>query len=467
MHLFDNIPDTLFNVLSSPNKHIYVDCLFIIYDATNSIENAFQGERSFVIDKLIDYFDELKEDFNADDDMAATPRQKSVAVINILKQNGWLGEEELGDYKTSLNLFDYSIKIIDLLKRIQVGEESEYTGEIYTVYSLLSSFDILDGLTIIDQAYKKIEEVLRKLKTLKANIYRYYFDLVKKQKKDDLQNVLERLLVDYKTNFFDSAYYHLKTTDSLPRYKRSILENISNIYQNDSFMDTMANQALEKRKALEFNDAYNYVEERIRYIKNSMDSIEYLIDGIDAKNELYINAAASKIMFLTNTSEDLDGLMNRLFKVILSDKKIDYSQIFNLFRARNLDENSLQSVRRPRVDAVAEAIDYDQDISDEVKERKMKSLLKANIFSKKEINNFVAYILGENNKILASQIELESNDDFVKLILIFLFSKSIGMIYDVKLLNYDTRIGNIKFTDFEIYVKGKRLWWTKTKHLKN
>jgi len=222
-------------------------------------------------------------------------------------------------------------------------------------------------------------------------------------------------------------------------------------------MDTMANQALEKRKALEFNDAYNYVEERIRYIKNSMDSIEYLIDGIDAKNELYINAAASKIMFLTNTSEDLDGLMNRLFKVILSDKKIDYSQIFNLFRARNLDENSLQSVRRPRVDAVAEAIDYDQDISDEVKERKMKSLLKANIFSKKEINNFVAYILGENNKILASQIELESNDDFVKLILIFLFSKSIGMIYDVKLLNYDTRIGNIKFTDFEIYVKGKRL----------
>src|SRR5690554_7606238 len=117
-----------------------------------------------------------------------------------------------------------------------------------------------------------------------------------------------------------------------------------------------------------------------------MDSIEYLIDGIDAKNELYINAAASKIMFLTNTSEDLDGLMNRLFKVILSDKKIDYSQIFNLFRARNLDENSLQTVRRPRVDAVAEPIDYDQDISEEVKERKMASLLKANIFSKKEIN---------------------------------------------------------------------------------
>ena len=33
----------------------------------------------------------------------------------------------------------------------------------------------------------------------------------------------------------------------------------------------MAEQALTKRKALQYNDAYNYVEERIRYIKDSID----------------------------------------------------------------------------------------------------------------------------------------------------------------------------------------------------
>lgn len=467
MHLFDQIPDNLFNVLSSPNKNIYVDCLFIIYDATNSIEDSFQGERSFVIGKLVDYFDDLKETFEIDNEENSTSRQKAVSVINVLKQSGWLGEEELGDYKTSLNLFDYSIKIIDLLKRIQIGEQTEYTGEIYTVYSLLSSFEIQDGLTIIEQSYKKIEDVLRKLKTLKANIYRYYYDLVKRESKDNLQHVLERLLVDYKTNFFDSAYYQLKTTDSLPRYKRSILESISKIYMHDTYLDTLANQALVARRKLEFNEAFSYVEDKVRFIKDSIDSIEFLIEAIDAKNELYINAAASKIMFLTNTSEDLEGLLNRLFKIILKEKTFNYSEIFNLTRMRNLDDNSLQTIRRPRIDPVVEEVNYQQEISDEVKERKMASLLKANIFSKQEINKYVSYILGDLQSIKASDIELETNEDFVKLILIFLFSKSVGMIYDVKLLNYDARIQDIKFTEFEIFKKGYKKWWIKTKHLKN
>ncbi len=453
-HLFEQIPDTLFNVLSSPNKKIYVDCLFIIYDATNSLEDAFQGERSYVIGKLVDYFDELKDVFEVDDQETSTSRQKSVAVINVLKSNGWLGEEELGDYKTSLNLFDYSIKILDLLKRIEIGEQMEYTGEIYTVYSLLSSFDIKDGLTIIEQAYKKIEDVLRKLKTLKANIYRYYYDLVKRQSKDNLHAVLEKLLIDYKTNFFDSAYYQLKTTDSLPRYKRAILESIGRIYQNDQYLDQMANQAIVQRRKIEFNDAFNYVEERIRYIKDSVESIEFLITAIDDKNELYINAAASKIMFLTNTSENLEGLLNKLFKVILKEKQLDYDSIFNLVRVRNLDDNSLQTVRRQRIDPVAEEINYEQEIPEDVKERKMASLIRANIFSKSEINSHVTYLLSDSDSIKASEVPLESNEDYVKLILIFLFSKSVGMKYDVRLLNYDARIGGIRFNEFEIYKKG-------------
>src|SRR5690606_30531064 len=129
------------------------------------------------------------------------------------------------------------------------------------------------------------------------------------------------------------------------------------------------------------------------------------------------------------------------FKVILREKHFDYHEIFNLTKARNLDDNSLQTIRRQRIDPVAEAINYEQEISEEVKEKKMASLLRANVFSKVEINNHVTYLLDSNDRIKASQIPLESNEDFVKLILIFLFSKSVGMKYDIKVLNYEAKIG--------------------------
>lgn len=456
MHLFDRIPDTFFTVLSSPNKKIYIDCIFIIYDATNSIEDSFQGERSFVVSKLIDYFEELEGEFEEGEQLLSTPRQKSNAVINVLKEHGWLGEEEIGDYKTSLNFFDYSIQIIDLLKRIARNEQIEYTGEIFTIYSLLQSFELADGLTILEQAYNKADDVLRKLKTLRANIYRFYYDLVQKRDdNDNLQLILDKLLVDYKENFFDNAYYKLKTTDSLPRYKRIILERINDIYQNEKYLDELTNQVLLQNKIPEYNDAFNYVEEKIRFIKDAMDAIEYLIQSIDEKNELYINAAASKIMFLTNSSEDFEGLINRLFKIILKEKEFDYTNIFNLSDIRNVDSGSLFTIRRRRVEPEPEIIDYDYDIPDDIKERKIAQLTKANIYSKIEINKHVKYLLNGESRIKASEVLLETNEDFVKLILVFLYSKSVDVIYDVRLLNYQARIGNIRFNEFEIFRRGK------------
>ena len=94
--------------------------------------------------------------------------KKAVHVISVLKKNGWLGEEELGDYRTSLNLFDYSIQFIDMLENIALHRQSEYTGEIYTVYSLLSSFNMDEGIGVLEQAYQKTHDILRKLKIIKS-----------------------------------------------------------------------------------------------------------------------------------------------------------------------------------------------------------------------------------------------------------------------------------------------------------
>ncbi len=453
-HLFERINSNFFSVLSSPNKKTYIDCIFIIYRAIDSIEDAYQGDREFIVSRLTDYFDEqpTEEFVDVDDDEPArTSRQKAVHVINVLKKNGWIGEEELGNYKTSLNLFDYSIQIIDILERIQDNRQSEYTGEIFTVYSLLNSFNLDEGIGVLEQAYQKTNDIIRKLKSLKANIYRYYYDITKKQSKQDLQILLEKLLIEYKQNFFDSAYYNLKTTDSLPRYKRSILESVSNIRNSEEVMDGLTQMVQKIKRIEDYNEAYLYIEDRMRFITDSFTALEHLILAIDRKNEQYISAAASKILFFTNQSDDIEGIFNRLFRIVLGQRDFDYSQLFFLTQARNIDTASLYNQRRMRIEPVIEEITFDENqISDEYRQEKIRALLKNNIYGKKEIDEHVKHLLDGNASLEASQINLETQEDFVRLILIFLYSKSVGMHYDVEPLGRECKNNFVTFQNFKI-----------------
>ncbi len=453
-HLFDRIPDTFFSVLASPNRRLYIDCIFVIYHAIDSIEDAFQGDREFVIQRLIDYFDDAEEQTFEDveeDEAARTSRQKAIHVINILKKNGWLGEEELGDYKTSINLFDYSIQMIDALEHMVRLTQNEYTGEIFTVYSLLTSFTINEGIGVLEQAYLKTNDIIRKLKSLKANIYRYYYDITKKAKKDDLHELLEKLLVEYKQDFFDSAYYNLKTTDSLPRYKRGILAAISGIINDEETMDLLAKNVQLVKRIDNYNEAFHYIEARLRYIMDSFTALEHLILAIDKKNEQYISAAASKILFLTNRSDDIEGIFNRLFTIIMKRNDVDYSGLFNLVNIRNLDTESLYSQRRMRKEPEPEEIYFEDDlISGDYRAQKIRDLLKNSIYGKKEINRYVTTLMAGKVRLEAKDVPLDTQEDYVKLILIFLYSKSVGMHYDIEILDHEVKTQTIRFKNFLI-----------------
>ncbi len=455
--LFERLPMNFFSVLASPNKEIYIDCIMVIYHAVDSIEDAFQGDREYIVQKLVDYFDDRADELFTDveeGEVTHTARQKAVHVISILKKTGWLGEEELGDYKTSLNLFDYSIQMIDTLIRIQNRTQNEYTGEIYTVYSLLSTFSIEEGIGVLEQASLKTDDIIRKLKALKANIYRFYYDITKKRSKDDLHELLEKLLIEYKQNFFDSAYYNLKTTDSLSRYKRGILEHVSKIIHDEQIMDDLAKNVMYRKRMEDYNEAFMYVEDKLRHISDSFNALENLILSIDKKNEQYVTAAASKILFLTNQSDDIEGVFNRLFKIVLNEKNFDYAQLFHIVQSSNLDTLSLYNQRRLRVDTNVEEINFDDHfITEEYRQQKIKALLKNNIFGKKEIDQYVKALLGNNLSIEARDVFIDTQEDYVKLILIFLYSKSVGMHYDVTLTGEKVKNNFITFQNF--IIKGK------------
>ena len=84
-----------------------------------------------------------------------------------------------------------------------------------------------------------------------------------------------------------------------------------------------------------------------------------------------------------------------------------------------------------------------------------KFIFKNNIYSKKEINQFVNNILGDFNSIEAKNVNLEYQEDIIRLILVFLYSKSIGMVYDIELTDQKVVNNDICFRNFIIERKGK------------
>jgi hypothetical protein len=173
--------------------------------------------------------------------------------------------------------------------------------------------------------------------------------------------------------------------------------------------------------------------------------------AIDRKNEQYISAAASKILFFTNQSDDIEGIFNRLFRIVLGQKDFDYASLFFLTEARNIDTASHYNQRRMRVETIIDEIVFDESlISEEYRQEKIKALLKNNIYGKKEIDEHVRNLLNGNRTIEASQINLETQEDFVRLILIFLYSKSIGMHYDVEPLGKECKNNFVTFQNFRI-----------------
>ncbi|MDR2822513.1 MAG: DUF5716 family protein [Acholeplasmatales bacterium] len=459
-HLLDIVGENFFSILSSKNKRIYIECILVTYDLLESSPTGFSALRDDVIKRLIDYFDDIDTSFEVEGDTLLeedmhTSRQKANIVYNALKRSGWVGEEDLGNYKVSVNFFDYSIKMIDCLNSIIYNTNDEYTGDLFSIYTLLNHGNTSkESVGAIEQAYKKTHQLLLKLRSLNANIYRFYFEMLKKHTKKDLPYLMNKLMVDYKDNFFDAAYYNLKTKDSLPRYKRGILNSITSLKTVET-MDSIAKSCMREKRISDYNEAFSYVEDKLNYIENKISTLDQVMSSIDKKNEQYVTSAVAKIKFFTNTTDDFEGYYSRFFNFLkkVSDSEINWNDIVRITSIRNLDDNSLFSPRRIREELEIGFINDPPEITEEDMEQDEERLRHYQTYSEDNINEIIKKKLENRDSFMASDLDLETDNDILTLVLVYVYSHVAGMDYHIKTSNDFVEKNNVRFKEFEI-IKG-------------
>jgi len=449
--LYKIIGTSFFKVLSSRNKEVYLECLFLLHNVLDELYQDGENTKPNVTSIIEDFISSKIDTTIYDDDDSVlnlrSNRDKASYMLNLFIKQKWLFEEDLGNYSVAINFYNHSSRLLRTLKEIENNDQTEYTGLIASIYYGLKNFSYSD-IGQFEQIYKRTDELINNLKTLRSNIYLYYNDMIKNKSRENLEELFEQL-IDYKKNFFDKAFYNLQTKDTLKKYKYDILVYLNNILDNSEAINVLTNLSIDEKKPSEL-EARNFVVMKLHNVVAAFENIDRLNHTISERSEQYINALISKIQYILNRSEDIEGIFNQVYDLIINDKLSEYNFI-NVLDTRSLDRTSLFTPRgiSERIQSSSlplELLHVDKSkISDTINE-----LLVNKKYSLDAINKYVTSILKDNSGVKASEIQINNYDDYIYLILIYLYSKNIEAIYTVEKLGYVINVGKARFQNFKI-----------------
>jgi hypothetical protein len=457
--LFKNIPENFFTPLSSKNKSVYWDCIYILYSIMNS-RLSFGIERELVIDELQDYFDDYGSDIVEDDITVAGSRDKANLFVRKLIEYGWLTSETTYSHVQLIHFNDYAVEIVKTLDIIVNNTKLEYQGYIYTIYTLIRSNSESKGI-LLNQIFENTDKLITGLKSLNSNIKKYIDELTKYS---TVAEIMDILFNDYRANIIDKAYHRLKTSDNVSKFRPEIVEALEAYMKDEEFIKSAAKE-ISEIKELSSEDSIERVRDILRELVDAFHNMDFIIEEIDNKNSQYQRSAINRAKFLLSNSEDLSGQIKDILLYMseeIAGYEISLNTIYsldyveNLFKIHSqgfLDDASFYAPIEGKKDFKPEAL-IDITVDSSRRKQKLDSMRNKleDSMNPNNIEKYVREILGEKEVMLASAIPLNTIEDFIRIIYVRLYGQRKRVSY--RTVNKDeVNIKGYKFKDFEIWRK--------------
>ena len=462
MELFKIIPDNFFSLLSSKNKAVYAGCIveaFKIYE-----EGSILGiDKKIVVEVLTDYLDKEMEEIvdlelNSDGEKPSS-RDKANFILRRMEECGWIDIDVSNDYVEILNFRDYAITVVEALLQIEPqiddyvdGNQKEYRGYIYTIYSLLTNPMNIEYGVLMEQVYRNTKLFIRELRKLDSRLKDYIKSIIDQTEIKDLMESL----IDYKVELVDKAYHRLKTSDNVNKYRLEIVNKLDSFLAEPMIMEQIANAY--RARYGNYDDAYRRASRDLNEMIDIFNSLDEMITEIDAKNKTYINSTIGKIEFLLKDDNNIPGKINVILKHISNmhkkgkvDSAITMVQpIFKLCSYKSVNEASLYTPRgaysKPQPQRL---VDTHNDIMNIASEFFREN---ETIYTEENVMKFVGTKMVQNILQASAVINDDSGiDDILMLVYSLIYANSNDDVkYTVKKLDNYVENARFKFNDFLI-----------------
>lgn len=454
MNLFDIIPDNLFSILSSPNKKVYVDVLFVIRECFKQEMSMPKDEVvTSIISRMEDEILQIKIEEDEEEKIENSLSARSHYILRRLKKAGWIEFEIQGsNFQENIILPDYSIEIINLLYSLVTKKNLEYNSYAYATYSALKvalmkeEKSQLYNATIT--AYENTNKLVNSLKSLHHNLGRYYRKIDKLEK---INQILVEHFDNYK-EYIDKIYHPLKTDDPVDMYKIPIEKMIDKIIAQDNIFEELLRQANKSGIYENEEEAKTDIIRKLLEIQEIYANINKQISIVDRKNTEYVRATNRRIGYLLTSDKEIKGKLVNILKNAKKENTINLmEQNTNLMRQKYLDKDSIflrssKSDKRQGKPLQVEEIEVDS-------EQELKEFIErvGKSYTSKKVQDYMKKIIGEESIITTNDISINCDEEFILLIL-GAMSEEKGF-YDIEYSNKYVRKGRYKLPEMTIINK--------------
>jgi hypothetical protein len=447
MNLFEVLPWSMFSVLTSKNRALYVEALFVL-------RKAFKQEmtigKSDLVSMLIANLSEMMVDidFSEDNDDTADETKEGVGlsasahfILRHLKNTGWIETEYQSDsFTESVTLPDYTVKIINLLYSLTDESTREYNSYVYSTYSNLKTADQEQNnyLNALTNAYDKTVQLVDELKTLHGNIRRFH------QKLSDISTaneVLKSHFDDYRNQVIEQFYHPIKTFDSVPRFRAPILDILGRWLTSADIQDQLCEQAVLQHKYLTKQDAVEDLIMKIGYIMDIYEHhLDEMLDEIDHKNTAYTRASTEKMQYLLKSDRSIKGKVVEILKQVAVSRGHRRSAlvermsgIVKVSRQGYIDERSLyaRTARERRGEGTAlEIVPGEEGAEQEALEDFMERASK--LYSHERVMGFMRDAMSGTDVLTSQEIPLPDDESFIMLLLASIKGGGKNVFYNIE-----------------------------------
>ncbi|MDY6429688.1 MAG: DUF5716 family protein [Bacilli bacterium] len=461
-NLFDFITPNMFNVLSSVDNKVNFDLLLKIFD----MEENFSEDSIFyddILDSFTTYFHSLKikelDDEEGNDISKRSSRDKASAKIRQFRKTGWLEEGNSDLFKIKIGLTSNGKAFLRFFKDF-IAEQTKplaYTGYIFTVWSVLNNFDFSQGANLVQHIYSQTQRLISDLSRLASQIKNYFNDLIESQTMDS-KAVLDTLLFKYQKQYIYRNFNNLLTLDNPTKYTTDILEvlndllykNFDRLLENYIKVNGIDNTDSESLAIIE-----DEIKRQLQYMIIQYDNIFEKVKEIDEANSRLVASVQAKLDFLLNVNLDVSGQIKEALKLLSSkDEDFELGEFFNLYSCSNIDFKSLYAPRFNKEKKVMiEQKVFEGDKEDI--EKGMNDIFNDDPLSLDNIDASVVELLTKSPQISSKDIEINSQQDLVKLMLIQLYSSNPDVSYSSNFSSVEYEANEHRVLEFSLKKKGE------------